>query len=764
MFIRFLVFLCFLLFTGVLSAQEKFTISGFVRDGQSGEELIGALVGVVELSTVGVASNSYGFYSLTIPSGEYTFYVSYIGFEKQFIKVLLDKDVSFNWSMGLKEMKVIEITGEKVGENLSKPQIGMERFDMKEISKIPVIFGEQDLIKVAQLIPGVKSAGEGNSGFYVRGGGADQNLILLDEAPVYNASHLLGFFSTFNSDAIKDVTLIKGNSQAQYGGRLSSVLDVKMKEGNDQKYHVNGGIGLISSRLSIEGPIQKEKSSFIIAGRRTYADLFLKATEDFSENQLYFYDLNAKMNYKINEKNRIFASGYFGRDVLGFGETFGIDWGNLTGTLRWNSIINPKLFSNTSVIYSDYDYRIKINSSVTDFNINSKIKDWNLKQEFGFYPNSESSWKFGFNSIYHEIQPSSFETGDSEESNSRLGLENAMYANNTRKLTDKLTVDYGIRVSGYSILGEDVYNEYDLGVLQDSVVLGAGEIGKSYFNLEPRFSTSYVLDSISSIKGAYSRNTQNLHLLSNSTSSTPTDQWIGNSYNIKPEISDQVSFGYFRNLNYSKYEIGVETYFKWMQNQVDYKDGADINTTPDVESQLLYGVGRAFGLEIMVKKKTGRLTGWLGYTLSRTERNIEGINSNEWYVARQDRTHDFSAVGIFTLNKKWSLSCLFVYNTGNAVTFPSGKYTIEENTSYIYTERNSYRMPAYHRLDFGATYMKKSEKKFQSSWNFSLYNVYGRENAWTITFEDDPNVEGRTRAIQTSLFKWVPSITYNFNF
>lgn len=758
------IFFSFFLLIGQLYSQDKLTISGTVEDVLSGEELIGALVGVVELPSVGVATNSYGFYSLTLPRGEYTFFVSYVGYDKQYMKIALTGNVSYNWSLGVKEMKTIEITGEKSGENLSKPQMGVERLDINEINKIPVIFGEKDLIKVAQLIPGVKSAGEGNSGFYVRGGGADQNLILLDEAPVYNASHLLGFFSTFNSDAIKDVTLIKGNSQAQYGGRLSSVLDVKMKEGNDQKYHVNGGVGLISSRLSVEGPIQKDKSSFIIAGRRTYADLFLKATDDFSSNQLYFYDLNAKMNYRINDKNRIYASGYFGRDVLGFGDTFGIDWGNLTGTLRWNSILNPKLFSNTSLIYSDYDYRININSAGADFNINSKIKDWNLKQEFNYYPNSSNSLRFGFNSIYHEIKPSSFETGDSEGSTSRFGLENALYINNTQKLSNVFTVDYGLRLSSYSVIGDDTYNQYSFGVLEDSVVLARGEFGKSYFNLEPRFSASYMVDSLSSLKWAYARNTQHLHLLNNSTSATPTDQWIGNSYNIKPEISDQVSVGYFRNLRDSKYEVGIEAYYKWMQNQVDYKDGADINTTPDVESQLLYGVGRAYGVEFLVKKKKGRLTGWVGYTLSRTERNIEGINDNEWYVARQDRTHDISVVGIFDLNEKWSLSGLFVYNTGNAVTFPSGKYSIEDNTTYIYTERNGYRMPSYHRLDIGATYMKKSDKRFKSSWNFSLYNVYGRENAWTITFEDDPNVEGRTRAIQTSLFRWVPSITYNFNF
>jgi hypothetical protein len=757
-----------LLIGGSVQAQtsEKYTLSGTIKDASNGEELIGAVLGVVELPSVGVASNTYGFYSITLPKGKYTFYVSYVGFQKMTVAVDLNQNTSKDWLLqGVKQLKEVVVNAEKKGDNIRRAEMGVERLDMKEIAKLPVIFGEKDLLKTLQLLPGVKSAGEGNSGFYVRGGAADQNLILLDEAPVYNASHLLGFFSTFNSDAIKDVSLIKGNSPAQYGGRLSSVLDVKMKEGNNQNYNVTGGVGLISSRLSVEGPIQKDKSSFIISGRRTYADLFLKASDDFKDNKLYFYDLNAKVNYKINSKNRIFASGYFGRDVLGFGDNFGIDWGNRTATIRWNSIINPKLFSNTSVIYSDYDYRIKVNSGGTSFNIDSKIKDWNLKQEFQYFANAKNSLRFGFNSIYHNIIPSTFEDGtDDAKEEGRYSLENAIFVNNTARVSSRLNLDYGLRLSIYSILGGDTYNKYDKGVLTDSVVLKDGEFGKTYYNLEPRFSASYILTDASSVKAAYSRNTQHLHLLSNSTSSTPTDQWIGNSYNIKPEISDQISLGYFRNFNQDKYEFSVETYYKDMQNQVDYKDGADINTSADVESELLYGKGRAYGIEFLVKKKTGKFSGWIGYTLSRTERKIDGINNNEWYLARQDRTHDISLVALYQLTDKWALSGLFVYNTGNAVTFPSGKYAVEGVTTFYYTERNGYRMPAYHRMDLGATYEPKSKGRFQGTWSFSLYNVYGRENAYTITFEDDPNNAGRTRAMQTALFRWVPSVTYNFKF
>lgn len=756
-----------LLIIAVANAQQKFTLSGKIQDKSTGEDLFGAIIVVKELPATGVAANEYGFYSLSLPQGTYTLTCSYLGYKAVSQTIVLDKDQSISWALeNNNTIKEVVITETKADENLSKTNMGTIKLDVQEIAKIPVLFGEKDVLKTIQLLPGVKSAGEGNSGFFVRGGATDQNLILLDEAPVYNASHLLGFFSTFNSDAIKDVSLIKGNAPAQYGGRLASVLDVRMKEGNDKKYQVTGGVGLISSRLSVEGPIQKDKSSFMISGRRTYADVFLKATEQFKDNKLYFYDLNAKANYRINDKNRIFLSGYFGRDKLGFGDAFGIDWGNTTATIRWNSIISPKLFSNTSVIYSNYDYNIKLSGAGTTFNINSQIRDWNVKQEFQYYPNARNSWRFGVNSIYHTLTPSRFQgdNGIGQNQIDRYGWENAIYANNTFTATEKLNIDYGLRISSYSILGGDTYNVYDKGIKTDSIVLDRGKIGKTYVLFEPRLAASYRINEKSSIKLAYSRNTQNLHLLSNSTSTSPTDQWIGNSYNIKPEISDQVALGYFRNFADNKYEFSAETYYKWMQNQVDYKNGADINTAPDVESELLYGKGRAYGLEILLKKKQGRFTGWVSYTLSRTERQIDGINNGNWYAARQDRTHDVSVVGIYQVSPKWSLSAVFVYYTGNAVTFPSGKYNLEGNTVYYYTERNGYRMPAYHRLDFSATYESQRKGRFQGSWNFSLYNVYGRKNAYTITFEDDPNDASRTRAVRTALFQWVPSVTYNFKF
>ncbi len=766
---RFLsLLLAVLVFISSADAQEKYTISGIIKDARTGEFFQGASLTIAGKANIGVISNEYGFYSLLLPKGNYTFKVSYVGYSEAIQAISLDSNITFNWELVDKnQLEEVIISSKRKDDNLRKPVMGTEILNMNEIAKIPVIFGEKDIIKTLQLLPGIKSNGEGGNGFSVRGGATDQNLILLDEAPVYNASHLLGFFSTFNSDAIKDATIIKGNSPAQYGGRLSSVLDVKMKEGNNKGYNVTGGLGLISSRLSIEGPVQKDKSSFLISGRRTYADVFLKASPKFSDSKLFFYDLNAKANYRINDKNKIYFSGYFGRDVLGLGNTFNTNWGNSTGTLRWNSIWNSRLFSNTSVIYSNYDYNITIKDNETNFNINSNIKDWNLKQDFSYYANPKHSIRFGFNAIHHTITPTRF-SGTISNFNSkkgRKGLETAVYISDNYKASDKLSIDYGLRFSAYTILGGDTYNIYNNGVKTGTIVLADGETGKTYYNAEPRITTNYLINDVSSLKAGYSRNTQNLHLMSNSTGGNPTDQWLGNSYNTKPEIADQVSLGYSRNFSNNNYEFNTEVYYKDMQNQIDYKDGADIQTVTDIEGELLYGKGRAYGWELLLKKKTGRLTGWVGYTLSKTERKINGINNNDWYNARQDRIHDLSFVGIYEFTKHWILSATFIYQTGNAVTFPTGKFNLNGVTVYQYASRNANRLPAYHRLDFGATYEKKKPGRlFQSSWNFGLYNVYGRENAYTITFRDNPDDPTKTEALQTSLFRWVPGITYNFKF
>ncbi len=750
-----------------LMAQQNVVLSGTVRDKKTGESLIKAVIRIQELPNAGIISNEYGFYSLSLPKGNYVAVVSQVGYETLVQKIKLDSSVSIDFKLETKnQLREVVVESSRKNDNLTKAQMGTETINMSAISKVPVIFGEKDLLKTIQLLPGVKSAGEGNSGFFVRGGGADQNLILLDEAPVYNATHLLGFFSTFNSDAIKDATIIKGNSGSQYGGRLSSVLDVKMKEGNNQDYTVNCGLGLISSKVSIEGPLQKNKSSFILSGRRTYADVFLKATEKFKDNILYFYDLNAKANYQINAKNKVYISGYFGRDELGLGQDFGIDWGNKTGTIRWNKIISNRLFLNTSLIYSDYNYNVKLKNGETNFNINSNIKDVNLKQDYTLYANGLNTLRFGFNSILHTITPSTFSGTviNSVAKEGRNGLENALYLTNNYRANNQLTIDYGMRLSTYTLMGGDVYNIYENGIVKSTVKLNRSSFGKTYANLEPRITTNYRISDETSIKAGYARNVQHLHLLSNSVASSPSDQWIGNSYNIKPEIADQLSLGYVTKLFKSKFELTAETYYKYLQNQIDYKDGAEINTVSDVESVLLYGIGRAYGLELLLKKKEGRLTGWIGYTLSKTERKIDGINEGKWYNARQDRTHDISVVGIYELNSRWSISGVFVYNTGDAVTYPTGKYNLQGQTLYQYAARNANRMPAYHRLDFSATYEKNKTKRMHGSWNFSLYNVYGRENAFRISFKDDPNDPTRTQIIRTALFRWVPSVTYQFKF
>ncbi|WP_374464694.1 TonB-dependent receptor domain-containing protein [Chryseobacterium sp.] len=762
-----------LCFSTLAIAQKTYSVSGTVKDKKNGELLIGVSVKVSEDPAINVVANEYGFYSLSLPEGNYTLVISNPGYKDFEQQIKVDQNIKLDLPLIPQETETktideVVVTAIKKDKNLTSAQMGAETLNIKSIEKLPVLFGEKDMMKTIQLLPGIKSNGEGSSGFSVRGGATDQNLILLDEAPVYNASHLLGFFSTFNNDALKDASIIKGNSPAQYGGRLSSVLDVKMKDGNNKDYNVNGGIGLISSRLSVEGPIQKEKSSFIVSGRRTYADLFLKTSKDYKDNKLYFYDLNLKANYQINENNRIYLSGYFGRDVLGLGDTFNTDWGNTTATLRWNSIISSKLFSNTSFIYSNYDYKISLKNDDTVFDLNSKIRDWNLKQDFTWFAGNKHSVKFGLQSIYHTLTPSSASgtTVSSFVRNPRYSWENAVYINDDYKATEKLTINYGARLSMFSVLGGDTFNTYENGVLTDSRFLEKGKFGKTYVNLEPRISANYRINEVSSVKGGYSRNTQNLHLLSNSNSGNPTDQWIGSSYTVKPEIADQISLGYSRNFNNNNYELNAEVYYKDMKNQIDFKNGAQIgfDTGADVESELLFGKGRAYGLELIAKKKSGKLTGWISYTLSKTERKINGINNNEWYNARMDKTHDLSIVATYQLNPKWSFSGLFVYSTGNAVTFPTGKYELNGQTIFQYSNRNADRMPAYHRMDLSATYEPSSNKRFRGSWTFGIYNLYGRENAYTINFEDNPDRPGTTRAMQTSLFRWVPNITYNFKF
>ncbi|MGA3288204.1 MAG: TonB-dependent receptor [Bacteroidota bacterium] len=753
-------------------SQTKQTISGIVKNGETGEALIGAAVVVKELSGVGVVSNTYGFYSLTLPRETYTILVQYLGFKTKIFPLLLDKDQIVNFELTPEPIKVGEVvvSGERTNANVTSTEVSAEKLEIEEIKSIPVLLGEKDILKTIQLLPGVQSAGEGGTGFYARGGGIDQNLIVLDEAPVYNSSHLLGFLSVFNSDAIKDVKVITGGIPAEYGGRLSSVLDIRTNDGNDKEFGGTGGIGLLSSRLTLEGPIVRDEGSFIVSGRRTYADLFLKLSKDTLINRasLYFYDLNAKANYSLGQKDRMFISGYFGRDNFNYPGTFGFNWGNTTGTLRWNHIFGDHLFSNTSFIISDYEYSNVVGSGTSEFQITSGIQDLNFKMDFQYFTNSQSTIKFGVNSVYHTFLPGTVTAGSTSFTNSltienRYALESAAYFSHELDIVNGFKLNYGLRYSLFSLLGPGHIFSYDeSGAVVDTATYRSGDFIKTYTNLEPRISANVLLNETSSIKASYTRTTQYLHLLSNSTTSNPSDLWVPSSNNVKPQFADQYDIGYFRNFNDNQFEASLELYYKNMQNLIDYKNGADFSLNQNVEALLLYGRGWSYGAELLVRKKFGQVSGWVGYTLSKTEEQFDQINNGQAFPTRQDRTHDVSVVVIYDYNSVWNFSAAWVYNTGNAVTFPSGGYPLQAEGRWIplYTERNGYRMPAYHRLDLSATWKLGP----RSNLNFSLYNAYDRMNAYSITFRQDPNNLSKAQAVQTTFFPIIPSVTYNFNF
>lgn len=767
---KILISFIFILFLSPLFSQQKFAISGYIKDAKTGEDLIGATLSIKEIQGKGCSTNAYGFYSVTLLPGHYQVTAQYVGYSPQTEEIILTQATNkdFLLNEAISELDEIVVTGERKDENLTRTQMGIQKLDTKDIKTIPVIFGEKDLLKTIQLLPGIKSAGEGSSGFNVRGGASDQNLILLDEATVYNASHLMGFFSVFNSNAIKDISVYKGNEPAEYGGRLSSILDIKMNEGNDKEFGFSAGIGLISSNLNIEGPIIKNKSSFSVSARRTYADLFLKASPDTTlrKARLFFYDLNVKTNYRINNKNRLYLSGYFGKDVLGLKNLIGINWGNSTATFRWNHLFSDRIFSNTSLIFSNYDYKINIENS-GDLNIISRIQDYGLKYDFQFFASTNSTFKFGLNTVYHKMVPGAITTSeyDIKSMTNKYAWETSFYLSHHYDLNDKTSIEYGTRITSFSIMGPGNFYSFDAnGNASDTTHYDSGQFGKSYLNIEPRISVNFNINRASSIKASYARNIQNLHLLSNSTSGSPTDLWIPSSNNVKPEIADQVSIGYFRNFFDNKYEFSLETYYKNMQNQIDYKNNAQLNYNEFVESQILFGRGRAYGLELFIKKRYGRLNGWVSYTLSRTERKFEEINGGNYYPARQDRTHDVSIVGMYDLSDKWTLSATWVLSTGNPFTSPTGKYEIDGETRFYYSDRNANRMPSYHRLDLGATWTRKKTAKFESGWTFSLYNAYGHDNAYMITFRENEKDPSKTEAVQTTLFKFVPSFSYNIKF
>ncbi len=756
-----------------LSAMaQNYTIQGKIVDEKTKESLIGVPIGVEEQSATGVFTDNDGEYKITLPKGTYSLVVRYVGYEDKRMKISLTKDMVQDISLTSLsvDLKEVVVSSRRADENVAAVQTGVEKMSIQEINQLPVLFGERDIVKAIQLMPGVKSAGEGGTGFFVRGGSSDQNLVLLDNVGVYNASHLMGFFSTFNSDMVRDVTLYKGALPSQYGERLSSVLDVQLRDGDNQDYKVSGGLGLISSKLNVEGPIQKGKSSFILGARRTYADVLARTfgSDDIKNTTLYFYDLNMKLSFALSDKDRLSFTAYNGLDKLGIKNVVKTDWGNTVAALKWNRVMNPKWNSATSLFYNRYSYNVALDMNI-GLNISSIISDYGLKQEFTYLQSRTSTWKYGLNSTYHTLSPGKYDIaedkGVSKHLKNKYSWENGVYAANTIKATDRFEVVYGLRLSAFSVLGPgDFYDMNDKHEVVDTVSYASGKFVKTYLNLEPRLSMAYKLNNESSIKAAYARTTQSMHLLSSSTFSSPYDRWVSTSNNIKPQIGDQYTLGYFRNFANNLFEFSAEVYYKDMRNQIDYKDNAQTFDNDDVETELLFGKGRAYGIELMLKKRVGKLTGWIGYTLSKSEKQIDGINNNEWYDAVQDRTHDISIVGVYTLSDKWTLSAAWVYYTGNAVTYPSGKYQIDDKEILYYSERNGYRAPDYHRLDLGATCILKKTKKFYSELAFSLYNAYGRENAYMIDFRTNDDDPSKSTAYQYSLFRFVPSISWNFKF
>ena len=786
-----------LLFTIGLSvqasfAQEKHTISGYIKDEATGEELIGASIIVKELTT-GTTTNVYGFYSLTLPKGKYTFIYSFIGYKT--INETIDLSQNIKRSIEIKQdnqqLEELVIVGEQEDQNVKEVQMSVEKLNMETIQKIPQLLGEADVIKSIQLRPGVTSVGEGASGFNVRGGNIDQNLILLDESPVYNSSHLFGFFSVFNPDAIKDAQLFKGGIPARYGGRLSSVMDVRQREGNLKKFKGQGGIGALFSRLTLEAPIKKDKASFLISARRSYADLFLKFDKDLKDNSAFFYDLNTKVNWKINERNRIFFSGYFGRDVFAFSDVFEMNWGNLTFSSRWNHLINDKWFSNLVFVYSDYGYQLGIPSGSQAFEWNSKIINYNLKSDFNYYINPDNTLEFGANALYYQFHPGRAEGKGSNSIFNVLEVpqENAWelagYVSNKQNIGSRVTLLYGVRYSHFFNVGDYDLNVYKYGTptdkedIIDTISYSQNEVVADYGGFEPRLAIKYSIDDQSSIKASYQRTRQYLHLVSNTTSATPIDVWKPAGKYVKPGTSNQYAIGYFRNFKSNLYELSSEVFYKDMNNLLDYRNGAELLLNENIETEFLSGDGRAYGLELMVKKNKGKFTGWISYTLSRAESQVKGfvagdyvkeqngINNGDWYPTNWDKLHDISVVSSYTFNDKWEASANFIFASGRPATYPDGSFQFEGKSLPVFANRNGFRAPASHRLDVSVTLTprKNKDSKFESKWVFGIYNLYGRKNPYSVYTQpndDDPTI---TEAVQLSIIGIpVPAVTYNFKF
>lgn len=755
---------------------KKNTISGHIKDARTGEMLIGATVYVKEAST-GTSSNLYGFYSLSLIPGDYLLTFSYIGYRPVEQVVNLDKDLNLEIELTNSEevLQEVVITGERQDKNVKSTEMSVVKMESKTIRQIPALFGETDVIRALQLMPGVKTVAEGSTGFSVRGGSSDQNLVLLDEATVYNAGHMLGFFSVFNNDAVKDVTLYKGDIPAAYGGRLSSLLDVRMKEGNSKEFSGTGGIGLISSRLTLEGPIVNENTSFIVSGRRTYADLFIPlfGNDDIKGSKLYFYDFNAKINHTFDEKNRVFVSAYIGKDVFK-NEFAGMALGNGTFTARWNHLFSQKLFSNFTFLKSTYQYMLGTpEGEANSFEWKSRLDDYSGKADFTYYLNPENTIRFGASSTYHAFDPGRAKgTGDETFFDEYVlpknyALESGIYLSNEQKIGGLLTIKYGLRFSMFQNIGSaTVYNFDKTYETIDSTVYSKGDFYNTNFGIEPRVGITYLLNDKSSIKASYSHTIQYLQLAQNSTAGTPLDIWFPASPNVKPQVSDQGAVGYFRNFLDNKIETSVEGYYKYMTNSIDFKDHAQLLLNKELEGELRFGESWSYGLEFMVKLTKGPVTGWVSYTLSKAERQIKEINDGNPYPAPYDKPNDISIVANYDISKRLTIGANWVYSTGSPVTFPTGRAIYGNKIVPIYSDRNQYRMPDYHRIDISATLRGKERygKKFYGEWSFSVYNAYARKNAWAINFVQDSEDSNKTYAEKTYLFSIIPSITYNFHF
>ena len=775
-----------------MTAQEKFTLSGTISDSNSNETLIGVNLFIPELKT-GITTNEYGFYSITIPKGSYTILISYMGYNSLEEKILLEKNTKTNFKLFTSEntLKEVIVTDTKTKTDIRKPEMSVNKLSISAIKRMPVVLGEVDVLKSILLLPGVTNAGEGASGFNVRGGGADQNLILLDEATIFNSSHVFGFFSVFNPDAIKDLKLYKGGIPARFGGRAASVLDIYQKDGNSKKFSTNGGIGLISSRLLLEGPLVKDKGSFLIGGRSSYAHLFLKLSENQKDNAAYFYDLNTKLSYKINPNNNLFLSGYFGRDVFSLANSFTNIYGNSTLNLRWNHLFSNKLFSNLSLIYSDYYYGLDLD--FVGFKWDSGIKNYNIKYDLKNYISDRFKLNYGLNAIYYDFNPGIIKPSDSNSGinfsqlDKKYAFEPAIYINADQELSSEISISYGLRYSLFYRLGQSDLNVYannnpvvfnpELQIYEKATPIGKtafdkNEVMKSYNYLEPRFSAAYQLNDKQSIKASYNRMVQYLQLVSNTSSPTPLDVWTPSDAFIKPQIADQVALGYFTNFKNDLYSLEVETYYKKVQNRIDYIDGADLIANNALEQVILNGQMRSYGLEVMLKKNEGRLNGWISYTLSRSEQqtpgrtNLEtGINNGQWYKSAYDKLHNLAVTSSYLLNEKWSFGANFALQSGQPVTYPNGQYQYLGITIPSYGLRNENRLPTYHHLDISATLTprKNSNRNWKGEWVFSIYNLYNRKNAAAINFRQNSDT-GNNEAVKTSIFGMVPAVSYNFKF